>query len=1274
MLDQLSPQQQSLWFAQAAEPGSARFQCAELVFFSAPVDFSVLAETIRHCLRQLPQFAAFLGENPADIPIVVKRLACADDDDVQQWAQQEISIPVHLTHGAFTAAELSGHHLIELSDGRQVWLARFHHILGDGFAFHALLKWIAACYSARLAGAPAPESPFISDQHTTQVPTPAPADRDFWADYPITAAPPALLSESPGSITSTELVTVRAEVPTGIRRKVQQLATDAGVSEVSVLTAVIGHYTAVMTDAKQVWLGLPCANRPLGQSKIAQEPLVDVVPFVVSAAGPLELDEEIRRHHEHMTAVRAHASCRSEEIRRMHRVSPSDRIVGPTVNFRPFSPSLSLAGSSAQIRTVSVGAVGDVEFLFQSEAGGFAVQAFAYGTTSAALDLHLRRITHLLSCVADGARSLTELPCALPEEVELVVRQFNNTDHPLPCDTLFEMVSRQRARDAADPEAKERVGLRFGEESLTRAQMWRHVDQLREWLLTQGLSPERPVALHLRRSPALQLAVAAAVLAGTSWVPIDPELPRERKQYMLAQSGAAAVLTCAELDIPAPGPVLRVREDTVNPLDLEQVSQRTAVAPNPRQCAYVLFTSGSTGRPKAVAVPQDGIANRLEWMTHWYGIGPHDVVAQKTPSSFDVSVWELLLPFTHGVTAAIARPGIHKDPAQLQAFLQATGATVCHFVPSALTVFLSGCTPSLPQLRMVITSGEALDAALASRTMQLLDVKVHNLYGPTEAAIDVSAHTCAMDEPRTPIGVPVWNTRLYVLDRWGNPVPVGCPGRLYLSGPQVALGYLGQPELTAERFDRDPFWPASPARYDSGDMACWTTEGELLYLGRKDAQVKLRGQRLELGEVESVLTQCPGVAHAAAKVVQAPSGAELLVAYVVGPVTAVHVLDFAREQLPDFMIPARVTVLERLPITVNGKLDRAALPTPSFVISGDASDSADVRRMRSCFAKVLGIPDVTAEANFFELGGTSLNAVELVSEVNTRFPGAELGIADVFAAHSPVQLAARLRADAGPRSFDTIFPLREHTSGTPIFCFYPAGGLSWSYARLLPLLHDAKRGVFALQSPLLASPPLDVTSLREAAGIAVRDIVRVTREQEVDLIGWSIGGVLAHEVAYQLREHHGIHARTLCLLDAYPAESWRRLPAPSLQDQLRGIATMAGQRIPHDAVLDESHVLRLLRTSKGPFSHLPADIIESLMRTIRKNAAFMREHSTADAQLEATLFVATQEESHRELELNPQAWRSGVATLRIKELPVDHPGMMNPQALAAVAEVINARP
>ena len=629
----------------------------------------------------------------------------------------------------------------------------------------------------------------------------------------------------------------------------------------------------------------------------------------------------------------------------------------------------------------------------------------------------LRRV--LAAMAADDATPVADVSVLGPGERAAAARAATGPARLLPALTL---TARLRAQAAATPGAEAVV---CGDDRITYAELAVRSRAVASWLRARGVGPESVVGVALPRSVDLMVALVGVLDAGAAYLPLDPELPEARRAFMAADAGATIVL------------------DPHSPIFTADVVAGTtgtpgeiAVVPHPDNAAYVIYTSGSTGAPKGTVVSHRSIGNRLAWMQDTFPIGAGDRVLQKTPIGFDVSVWELFWPLVEGATVVLAEPGGHRDPGHLAEVMRDEGVTTVHFVPSMLEAFLADDRVTddvtwAAALRHVVSSGEALPPAAVRRWLDLTGVPIHNLYGPTEAAVDVTWWPC--DEPpapgvtSVPIGTPIWNTGTVVLDHHLRVVPVDVPGELYLTGVQLARGYLGRPGLTADRFVADPQGPPGARMYRTGDLVRRRADGALDYLGRTDHQVKIRGNRVELGEIEAALAAVPGVARAVVVARRDLGPAPRLVAYVVPAAGGDAGLDpeslrAALADLPEVLVPAAFVRLGELPLTTSGKVDRKALPDPTAAdgASGGGERAASTTGLRpsvaagdlaGLFAEVLGVDAVGHDDNFFSLGGDSIVAITLAGRARRR--GWDLALRDVFEHPTPAGLAALVAPATG---------------------------------------------------------------------------------------------------------------------------------------------------------------------------------------------------------------------------------------------------------------------
>jgi amino acid adenylation domain-containing protein len=579
----------------------------------------------------------------------------------------------------------------------------------------------------------------------------------------------------------------------------------------------------------------------------------------------------------------------------------------------------------------------------------------------------------------------------------------------------------------------------FAGERMSYRQLEQRSNQLARYLQQHGVSTGAMVGICLERSAELVVAILAVVKAGAAYVPMDPDYPEQRLQHMAEDAGLKLIISQNNVaGIVAALPVTAVNLDAV----ASDVAQLPATAPEvqlrPEDLAYVIFTSGSTGRPKGVMNEHRGIVNRLLWMQDEYQLSSNDRVLQKTPFSFDVSVWEFFWPLISGAELVVAKPGGHRDAAYLAETIKVEQITTLHFVPSMLQIFLQNASSAgCSSLQRVICSGEALPFDVQRRFFDRFGhAGLHNLYGPTEAAIDVTYWPCARNsaERSVPIGRPVANTRLYIVDAHGQRTALGVPGELWISGVQVARGYVSRDELTAERFIADPFNPGSRV-YRTGDLARFRDDGAVEFLGRIDHQVKLRGFRIELGEIEAVLDTCSDVDQSVVLLREDVPGLPQLVAYVAradlqfDKAAAQEVL---AAELPDYMLPGAYVVLPDLPVTPNGKIDRRALPAPEAPQSTEeyvAPRNPLETEVAQIWAELLGVDQVGLRDDFFALGGHSLIAMQLVSRIAAS-KGVQLPIDSVFITPTLEALCASI-AQSGKTENNNISTIRRSSRRKP---------------------------------------------------------------------------------------------------------------------------------------------------------------------------------------------------------------------------------------------------
>jgi amino acid adenylation domain-containing protein len=1000
-LYRLSPTQAGLLFHTLAAGEAAPYFEQFVVGYEAVLDGDVLERSWRRVVeRHAVLRTSFFWEDVEEpvqvvhrkVELPFERLDWSGLDSVERERRLQELLAAERARGFdLTRPPLLRLAFIRWGEGscRIVW--SFHHLLLDGWSVGLVLQEVAALYEAEALGRPAalqPRRPFRDYIAWLRRQDPAAAEAYWRRTLAGFTAPTALAGDrAPGRPPGEEGAYAEEEVILDEERTAA-LQAFARAQRLTLFTAVEGAWAYALArhaGTEDVVFGNTVSGRPpsLQGAEGMIGCFINTLPVRARVEGAAGLADWLRQLQADQVELRRFEHSSLLDVRRWSEVPP-----GPPL----FDAILVFENLTSVERSESWQGYQRTNFplaLVAWPGRRLALRAGYYeGRFDAATVRRLlEHVAAALDAMAAGASRLADLPPAPGGDLERLAG-WNRTEEPalLPERPLHALVAEQVART---PEA---VAVSCEGASLTYRELEARAGALARRLLALGAGPGSRVGVALERSLELPVALLATLKAGAAYVPLDPAYPAERLAAM------------AEDAFGGERPIVLGREETASALEGESGGD-PGVPVSPDDLAYVLFTSGSTGRPKGAMNTHRGIVNRLLWMQSAYPLDASDRVLQKTPYSFDVSVWELFWPLVAGARLVLARPGGHQDPEYLVRLMAAEGITTVHFVPSMLQVFLEEeGAGSLRGLRRVIASGEALAPALVDRFFARMPpgVELHNLYGPTEAAVDVSAWACAPGAASVPIGRPIANTALHVLDRDLRPLPVGVPGELHIGGAQVARGYVGRPDLTAERFVPDPTARGSRL-YRTGDLARWRGDGALEYLGRLDHQVKIRGVRIEPGEIEAALRRHPGVREAA--VLPREAGDETsLAAFVVCAATdlpAGELRAFLRERLPEAMVPAAFVAVPSLPLTANGKLDRAALlrlapDGPAVEAAAYLAPASELERtIAEVWREVLGVERVGLRDNFFDLGGHSLKLMAAHSRLRRSLPR-EVSIVEMF--------------------------------------------------------------------------------------------------------------------------------------------------------------------------------------------------------------------------------------------------------------------------------------
>ncbi|MEV6069914.1 amino acid adenylation domain-containing protein [Nocardia sp. NPDC052001] len=1040
----LSYAQQRMWFLNRFDTESATYNLPTALRITGPLDVPALRAAVRDLVERHEVLRTIYPEYDG----VGQQLVLAADDpdampsmpmvDVREDGIIAAVAEVAIAGFDVTAAPPLRVRLLRVAADDHVLVCVVHHIAGDGFSAGPLTRDLMTAYLSRIAGRE-PEWTPLAVQYAdyalwqreilgdeTDSGSLLARQLDFWRNS-LAGLPDQL--ELPGdrprpAVASGRGATLAFEIDPIVHAALLRVASEHNATLFMAVHAAFAALLARLSGTGDIAVGAPVAGR--GEAE-----LDDLIGMFVNTLVLRAQVDPAQSFGDLLNAVRTgdiaafgHADvpferlvevldpARSQARHPLFQTMLTFQNVGesalslPGVSVSAVELDVPLAKFDLQLtvseRTDAQNAPQGLTALFT-----YATDLFDASTVQGFAE-RFRRI--LVAVTADPARAVGDIDVLGFDERRRVLTEWNETGIDLPAGQLFSLFESQAARN---PDA---IALRAEGEELTYAELAARVHRLARLLIAAGVGPETLVALGIRRSVDLVVAIYAVLEAGGGYVPLDLDQPADRIDHVLETARPVCVLTTRRDGFASGDRVL-----TIDALDLSGYSDEP-IRHDERRAplytahpAYVIFTSGSTGRPKGVAVSHAAAVNQIRWITTEYGIGADDVVLLKTPATFDVSVWELFGPLAVGARLVVASADGHRDPAYLADVIAAEQITMTSFVPSMLSAFTDSAAPAaLTSLRTLLIAGEAFTGDAVAAFRRIGTAELHNLYGPTE--FTVHATYAAVPEQvsgAVPIGAPVWNAKTYVLDARLHPVAPGMAGELYLAGDQLARGYHGRADLTADRFVANPFDAAGARMYRTGDLVRWTDRGQLVYLGRTDFQVKLRGLRIELGEIESALTAQESIARAVVVLRHDERLGDQLVGYVVPAAgRAVDIADVkagVAERVPGYMVPAAFVVLDEFPVNPSGKLDRRALPAPDFAAGHEfrAPESETEQAVAQVFSDVLGLEQVGLDDDFFALGGNSLVATRVIARVNAALD-TDLGVRDLFEVSTVEALAQRV--------------------------------------------------------------------------------------------------------------------------------------------------------------------------------------------------------------------------------------------------------------------------
>jgi amino acid adenylation domain-containing protein len=1174
----LSFSQSRLWFLDLLEPNNPAYNIAVAFRLDGKLNRAALQQSLQTIIQRHEVLRTTFDNqdgvpiqviHPAyPVPLIVTELQQAEE--LQELVRQVITTPFNLR-----SLPLLRLHLYQLAADSHVFVLVIHHIIADGWSLGLMIKELSLSYTAFCQGEAAKLQPlpiqyadFAHWQRTTFEQTQLPAQLAYWkqklagkievlelpTDYPR----PAIARYQGGTIS----FTINREISAAFQKLCEAQGATLFMGLLGVFSTLLMRYSR----QQDFLIGTPIANRNRKQVEELIGFFVNTIVIKTDLSGNPDFINLLLRIKEETLQAYAHQDVPFERI--VEEIQP-ERNLSHNPLFQVMfvlqnAPMGKLELPQLQLTPLEleqVTAKFDLTLLMTETAQGIQGQ-WEYRTDLFDLATINRMVGHfqnlLASIVANPQQPITALPLLTATEQHQLLVNWNNTQVEYPQDISLHQLFEVQVEKTPDA-----IALVFENQYLTYVELNKRANQLAHYLQNLGVKPEVVVGICIERSLEMVVGLLGILKAGGAYLPIDSAYPEERINFMIADAQISILLTQEKL---LPKLSLQNNAQTIClDSDWETIAQQNidnpvsgVIADN---LAYIIYTSGSTGKPKGVMINHRAICNHMLWMQTTFAFQETDTVLQKTPFSFDASVWEFYAPLLVGGKLIIARPGGHQDVSYLLEIINQQQVTIVQLVPSLLQMLLE--QPGIEKcdsLKHIFCGGETLPLVLQESLLSRLSVNLHNLYGPTEACIDATFWTCQADinQKNVPIGRPIHNAKTYILDSNLQPVPIGIPGELYIGGAGLARGYFNRPELTADKFIANPFNHAKLERlYKTGDLVRYLPDGNIEFLGRIDNQVKIRGFRIELGEIEEVLNQHPDVLNAVVITSVDAVGSKKLVAYIV-PATEQfnsvnHLRNFLKSKLPDYMIPSNFVIIDSLPLTPNGKVDRKALDSLNVETKIASSKQILPRtsleyKLVEIWEEILQISPIGVTENFFDLGGHSLLAIRLIAAIEKRLE-CNLPVVTLFREGTIEKIAPLIEQERTTSDLDVLVPLQTKGNLPPLFLVHQAGGYALSYSLLAQNLGQ-ERPIYGLQAQGLdgKQPPLE--TIEAMAASYIKAIRAIQPSGPYLLGGHSLGGLIAFEMTVQL-EAMGEQVENLLIIDTHPP-----LPTPEIETSLEDDAAI----------------------------------------------------------------------------------------------------------------------
>jgi len=1298
----LSTAQRGQWIAQKLAPEGTAFNVAEYLEIHGDLDVLLFQKAIHQLITETDSIRSQILETEDETYQFISQ--SYDDsfsmldmgheanpiDHALQWMEQDYLKPL-IQKGErlwFSA-------LIKIADERYFWYHRCHHVALDGFGGHLITQRLAHLYNG-----------YYFDHHITDCPFPPladllaqeqkykgskrfKADRQYWLNNLVHLPDSVSLAQRIRPDDQSPMRRQTLTLSVALSEHLSQIGQAFGASRPQTLIALVAAYFYRMTGAEDLVIAMPVSARVNAIQKNTPTMLANAVPIRLAFSATMSFQTLLEQTSKVVRHALRHQLYRYEDLKRdLGMLSVNQQIASLGVNIEPFDYDVNFGDCSTTLHNLSNAMIDDLTvFIFDRKNGNgpsIEFDANPKRYTDKELSQHLQQFERLIKSLLSSVKQpIAQAQLLSDAEQQVILHDWNQTHSKLTDCRYLDLFHQQVEQRGSSTAVIGEDGNFTYQELNEKAASWAH------HLIQYGVKPEQLVAACLPRNSEMLAVLLGIWKAGAAYLPLDPEFPQQRLANILEDAEPACIITNHEVSASLPDSKLSLLytdqiEAITTDLSKQQAALQTQVQVAPHAPAYVIYTSGSTGRPKGVEISHHALKNFLLGMQAELNFSQQDRFLAVTTISFDISLLELFLPIMLGGSVVIATRDTVRAPERLTHLANEQQITFMQATPSLWQALLPEYQTQWYGVRALV-GGEALSGQLAKH-MHALGHPVMNLYGPTETTIWSSVmpleHERDLQSP--PIGRPIFNTQMYVLDKSMQPVPVGVTGDLYIAGQGLALGYYKRPDLTAERFIDHPFVSGEKV-YITGDQARWREDGVLEYLGREDNQVKIRGFRIETGDIESALAAMSAIEQAVVMPQTSPTGNKQLVAYLLTDQAELDMHDIRQTlitKLPDYMIPSHFISIDEMPLTPNGKINRKALPQPSWQAANhyQAPRNHTEEMLANLWAETLGLTLVGIHDNFFEIGGDSITATRILHKLEQNL-SMDIPLGVLFKAATIAELAEHLQQTSNWNPLQALLPIKSSGEHTPLFCIHPALGLSWGYAALLKHLPQSTP-LFGLQSPSLTQTETIPETLEDVATHYLTLIQSVQPKGPYQLLGWSFGGLVAHAIARQL-EAQGESVSFLCMLDSYPYKTDYQQPKNEA-DIVKSALIFLGYDLSKLEALpiNKAELAALLwrdydDSSMSVVKKIQAsqeDIMSRIQATVEHNLALASQYKAHNIEADILFFAAADSVNgsmEKILEHSSIAWQNRTRGQVVShQIACHHQDMLDPSALSQIAPIL----